>query len=187
MPRQPTGHPSISSGVMPRADVLANSDMTSGSSNGISLASKTCSFPSYSFSIASELMSSSSVLIMVGSSCPRISSFKQVVVDGMIVKVGCDNVRRHIVGRMLYRSKGVDILTVGKNNDSSRVLPRTSADSSTSLHDPVNFAIPLSASPFLIIILHKSKRPSYLPGFRWSRHGRSALSKITSVYLCALL
>ena len=75
----------------------------------------------------------------------------------MIVKVGCDNVRRHIVGRMLYRSKGVDILTVGKNNDSSRVLPRTSADSSTSLHDPVNFAIPLSASPFLIIILHKSK------------------------------
>ena len=31
--------------------------------------------------------------------------FQQIVINGMVVKVGGDDVRRHIIGRMLYRSK----------------------------------------------------------------------------------
>ena len=64
MPRQPKGQPSISSGLIPRASVFLNRDMTFGSSRGIVLASMP--------------VRSSSMRIMVGSSCPRMSSFSRL-------------------------------------------------------------------------------------------------------------
>ena len=33
---------------------------------------------------------------------------QQVVVNGMVIKMGGHNIRRHIVGRMLHRGKGMD-------------------------------------------------------------------------------
>ena len=62
-PRHPSGQPPMSSGLMPSASVLLNSDMTSGLSSGIVCASR--------------CVISSSIRIMVGSSCPRISSFRR--------------------------------------------------------------------------------------------------------------
>ena len=64
MPSAPSWQPPISSGVIPRADVFLNSDITEGSSNGISLGSMP--------------VKSSSRRIIVGSSCPRISSFNRL-------------------------------------------------------------------------------------------------------------
>ncbi|MPM77015.1 hypothetical protein SDC9_124014 [bioreactor metagenome] len=51
----------ISSGVTPNASVDVNRDIVSGSSNGIS--------------VAIIPVKSSNILIMVGASCPSISSF----------------------------------------------------------------------------------------------------------------
>ena len=64
IPSEPSGHPPSCSGVTPSASVLTKSDMTSLLSSGMSCA----------------LMSvkSSSIRIIVGSSCPRISSFKRL-------------------------------------------------------------------------------------------------------------
>ena len=58
----PTVVPSISSGSIPRAFVEVNRDIVAGSSRGISV-------------ILIPVISSS-ILIIVGPSCPRISSFK---------------------------------------------------------------------------------------------------------------
>ena len=59
---------------------------------------------------------------------------QQVVVDGMIVKMGGDDIRTGIICRVLHRRKGVDVLPVGQDDDSSRVLAGTAADAGTSLH-----------------------------------------------------
>ena len=70
IPRHPTGHPPISEGLIPRDPVSAKSCITPGSSKGISVALN--GFP------VSCSTSSSSILIIVGSSCPRISSFSKL-------------------------------------------------------------------------------------------------------------
>ena len=64
IPRHPSGIPPISSGVTPSADVFLNKDMTASSSSGI----VTGSIP----------VKSCNIRIMVGSSCPRISSFNRL-------------------------------------------------------------------------------------------------------------
>ena len=64
IPSAPRGVPSMSSGSMPRADVFWNRDMTALSSSGI------C--------VGSIPVRSCNIRIMVGSSCPRISSFKRL-------------------------------------------------------------------------------------------------------------
>ena len=64
IPSAPNGQPPISSGLIPSASVLANNDITSLLSRGIFLASNP--------------VMSSNILIIVGSSCPRISSFKRL-------------------------------------------------------------------------------------------------------------
>ena len=63
-PREPISIPPISSGVIPRISVLWNSDITSGSSSGIV--------------VASIPVKSSNRRIIVGSSWPRISSFNKL-------------------------------------------------------------------------------------------------------------
>ena len=64
IPRHPSLHPPISSDVMPSADVFWKSDITSLSSSGMVVGS----IPVRSWSIR----------IIVGSSCPRMSSFNRL-------------------------------------------------------------------------------------------------------------
>src|SRR5699024_1906003 len=71
--------------------------------------------------------------------------------------MGRNDIRIHIICRMLHRGKGVDVLTVRKNDNSSRMLPCTSPDSRTSLYDPVDLTVSLPAAPLFIIVLHKSE------------------------------
>ena len=72
--------------------------------------------------------------------------------------MGGDDVRCRIVGRMLHRCKGVDLLSQRQHDDSARMLSGTPADPGTSLNDPVNLTVSFSLSPFFIIILHISER-----------------------------
>ena len=75
----------------------------------------------------------------------------------MIVKMCRNNISRHIICRMLHRSEWVDIFPVRKYNNSSRMLSGTSADTGTSLNNPVNFASSLSCSPLFKIVLYISE------------------------------
>ena len=79
---------------------------------------------------------------------------QQVVVNGVIVKMGCNGGGGHIVGRVLHRSKGVDLLSQGKHDDAPRMLSRSPPHSHAALNDAVDLAVALSASPFLIIFFH---------------------------------
>ena len=72
----------------------------------------------------------------------------------MIIKMGGDNIAVHIVGRVLDRSKLLNIPSNGKNNDPSRVLTRGPAHSGAALDDPVDLTVPLPLSPLFIIIFH---------------------------------
>ena len=82
---------------------------------------------------------------------------QQVMVNGVIIKMGSDDICVGIIGRMLHRSKGINVFPVRQDDDPSRMLSGTPADSRTSLDDPVNLTVPLSLTPFLIIILHIAK------------------------------
>ena len=64
---------------------------------------------------------------------------------------------RHIVCRMLYRGKSIDLLTHRKNNDTSRMLSGRSPDADTSLYNTVNLTISLVDSTLLIIVFDISK------------------------------
>ena len=64
--------------AIPSADVSWNKDMTPGSSSGIFVAINGLSVSLYSFSIAGELIYASKDRIIVGSSCPSISSFSKL-------------------------------------------------------------------------------------------------------------
>ena len=68
--------------------------------------------------------------------------------------MGGDNIAVHIVGRVLDRSKLLNIPSNGKNNDPSRVLARGPAHSGAALDDPVDLTVPLPLSPLFIIIFH---------------------------------
>ena len=47
---------------------------------------------------------------------------QKIVIDRMIIKMGGDDIRRHIIRRMLHRRKRINVLTHRENNDSSRML-----------------------------------------------------------------
>ena len=79
------------------------------------------------------------------------------MVDGMVIKMGGDCCSRHIVRRMLYRSKCINLFAHRKYNDTSRMLPGRSPDADTSLYDTVNLTISLVNSALLIIIFNISK------------------------------
>ncbi len=80
--------------------------------------------------------------------------FQKVVVYGMVIKMCGDDIRRHIIRRMLYRCKRVDLFAKRKYNDSSRMLSGTSADSRTPLYDTVNLTFSFTLSVFFVIILY---------------------------------
>ena len=78
--------------------------------------------------------------------------FQQVVIDRMVVEMGRRDIRRHIVRRMLYRRKFIDIVTMRKHDDTSRMLSGTSPYSGASLADPFDLAAAFPKSPLFIII-----------------------------------
>ena len=82
--------------------------------------------------------------------------FQQIVVNGVVVEVGGNNSALHIIGRMLHRCKLIDIMSVRENNNSSRVLSRTSPDPGTSLGNPFDLTLPLALPVLLIIVFHKA-------------------------------
>ena len=79
------------------------------------------------------------------------------MVDRVIIKVCSDGIRGHIVGRMLHRCKGVDILSEGQHYNTSGMLARTSSDTGTAYRDPVDLANTLMHASFLKIIFHIAK------------------------------
>ena len=83
--------------------------------------------------------------------------FQQVSIDGVVIKVGGNNIAVYIICRMLYRRKFFNFLPFWKNNDSSGVLSCCAAHSGTSLNNSVNLAITLMNTPLLKIILHIAK------------------------------
>ena len=95
--------------------------------------------------------------------------FQQVVVDGVIVKMGGDGVRGHIIRRMLHRGKGVNVLSHRQNNDTAGVLTGTSPDSGTPCDNPVDFAGSLVDAPLLKIIFHIPKGSLVRQGCNGSR------------------
>ena len=79
------------------------------------------------------------------------------MVDGMVIKMSRNRCSRHIVCRMLYRSKRINLLAHRKNNDTSRMLSGRSPDADTSLYNTVNLTVSLVNSALFIIIFDISK------------------------------
>ena len=85
---------------------------------------------------------------------PENVQLQQVVVDGMVVKMGRDDIRRHIVGRVLDRREGVDLLPVGQHHDAAGMLAGGTPHAHAALDDPVDLAGALVLAPLLVIVFH---------------------------------
>ena len=59
---------------------------------------------------------------------------------------------------MLHRSEGIDILPVGKHDNSAGVLSGAPADTGAALYNTVNLALSLSVAALFKIILHIPER-----------------------------
>ena len=92
----------------------------------------------------------------------------------MVFKMCRNRIRRHIVCRMLNRSKRIDFLSHRKHHDTSRMLSGGTPDSHTSLHNPVNFTVSFMYAAFFIIIFHITK--CSLICKRTNRSGSKSLS-----------
>ncbi len=77
---------------------------------------------------------------------------QQVVVDGMVIKMGGDRGCGGVVGRMLYRGKGVDLLPQREDDDPARVLAGGPLHAHTALDDPVDLTAPLGPPSFVIVV-----------------------------------
>ena len=64
---------------------------------------------------------------------PQNVKFQKVVVNGMVIKMSRNNIRSHIICRVLYRCKLIDVMPVRQYHNSSRMLSRTPSDPRTSL------------------------------------------------------
>ncbi len=80
--------------------------------------------------------------------------FQQVVVNGVVVKMGSDNRCFHIIGRMLHRCKCVNIPAHRKYYDTSRVLAGSSPDSHTALQQSFNLYGPFMFPPLFKVIFY---------------------------------
>ena len=76
------------------------------------------------------------------------------MVNLMIVKVRGNNRAFHIICGVLYRGKGIDVLSVGKHNNAAWMLPCSSPDSGQALHKAINLRISLLFSSFFVVILN---------------------------------
>ena len=79
---------------------------------------------------------------------------QQVGINGMVIKMGCDDIAVHIVGRMLHRGKFFNVPSNGKNDNTAWVLACGPAHTCAALDNTVDLAVPLSLSPFFIVILY---------------------------------
>ena len=78
------------------------------------------------------------------------------MIDGMIVKMRGHDICGHIIRRMLYRGKGIDILSQRQYNNAARVLSRAAPDAGAAHNDPVDLTVPFPCTPLFIIPLHIS-------------------------------
>ena len=78
--------------------------------------------------------------------------FEKVVVDRVIVKMGRDNIGRHIICRVLDGSEGVDVFTQWQNDDSTRMLAGTAADTGTARQQALDLTVALG-DPFIFKIM----------------------------------
>ena len=79
---------------------------------------------------------------------------QKVMVYGVIVKMGGNNIRRHIICRMLHRRKGMNLLSVRQHHNTAGMLPRRTPHPDTALNYPVNFTVALMAPMLFKIIFH---------------------------------
>ena len=82
---------------------------------------------------------------------------QQVVVNGVVIEMGGNSLRSHIVRRVLHRGKGIDLLPMGQHDNASRMLSGRSPDADAACDNPVDLAAPLALSPLLIVFFHISK------------------------------
>ena len=85
---------------------------------------------------------------------PQNIQFQKVVVNLMVVKVGGNNGTFRIIGRMLYRRKGIDILSVGKHHNTAGMLSGGSSDSGDSRYQTIQLRSSLLFSPLFIKFLN---------------------------------
>ena len=83
--------------------------------------------------------------------------FQQVMIDRMVIEMGRHDIGFHIVGRMLYRSKRVNILSHRQHDDAARMLPRASSDARTPHDKAIDLTGPFPHPMIFIIIFHIAK------------------------------
>ncbi len=82
---------------------------------------------------------------------------QKIMVNLMVIEVGGDDRGMDIIGRMLHRRKGIDLLAVGQHHDTARMLSCGAPYPDTALHQSVNLRIPLGNAPLLVIFLHHAE------------------------------
>ena len=93
----------------------------------------------------------------------------------MVIEMCGNDIGRHIIRRMLYRRKGVDLFTKRKYDDTSWMLSGASPDSRTALYDTVNLTFSLSLSVFFVIILYIPQQDIFYQRYvQYIRPGNSA-------------
>ena len=58
--------------------------------------------------------------------------FQKVMVNGMIIEMGCNNLGCLVIGRMLNRCEGINLFTMGHNNDTAGMLTGCTSDTDAS-------------------------------------------------------
>ena len=82
---------------------------------------------------------------------------QQVMVDLMVIEVGGDDRAGNIIGRMLYRGEGVDLLAMRQHDDTARVLARGPAYADAALYETVDLRTSLIDALLLVILLHHTE------------------------------
>ena len=82
--------------------------------------------------------------------------FQEVMVNGVIIKMSCNDPALHIVCRVLDRRELIDVMPVGKYDNTSRMLSCTAPDTRAPFCDTLNLTLSLSLFMILVIILHKA-------------------------------
>ena len=80
------------------------------------------------------------------------------MVNRMVVKVCRYRIRCHIICRMLYRRKRINLLTHRQYYNTSRMLSCCSSNTYTALYNSIDFTGTFMLSTLFVIVLHISKR-----------------------------
>ena len=85
---------------------------------------------------------------------PEHVELQDVVVNGMIVKVGGDNLLGGVVRRVLHRREILDVERCGHHHDAAGVLPRGSFDAGAAANEPLFLGARHHAAALLEVFLH---------------------------------